>query len=515
MTDHPETARLQEELDRLREEYRTVSSLAMRLSRELDPSALLSAIVTEARRFTRSEAGTLYVRSGQRLAFAIAQNDALDRDHDGKIDELPRFELPIDGNSLAGLAALEKRSLNIDDARNHPSFSRRSSESFRYDVRSMLVVPLVEPDGEVLGVLQLMNGRDPSGEIVPFAARSADLTEVFASHAATALTIAGLYAELEEVFDSLVNYTAAAIDARDPATAGHSSRVAAYSVRIAKQLGDFTEPQLRELRFAGIFHDVGKIGVRECVLTKSPKITDEVMDAIAHRFAAAREAELARGWRVACGDPAHPALRRAKERIAQLAGDVEFVRMLSVPAWVTDEDLARLESLGMARWTDCDGNDRRLIEDDEIEKLSVRRGNLTEAERKEIQSHVQLSWEFLRKLPFPHDLARVPEIAWSHHERMDGSGYPRGISGDQIIPQARVLTVADVFDALTAEDRPYRKSMTPEKALAVIEHEAKAGLYDLRVVEALRTLVAEGHLVPRKGHATDDQQFDAAKEAWT
>ncbi len=515
MAAQEEVARLTAELARLGEEFRTVSSLGMRLSRELDPKSLLPAIVSEARRFTSSEAGTLYVKRGDRLAFAVAQNDALDRDGDGAVDEMPSFELPVDGSSLAGLAASEKRTLNIADAREHASFSRASSDRFKYEVRSMLVVPLVEPDGDVLGVLQLMNGRDAEGAIAPYDERSAELVAILGSHAATALVIAGLYAELQEVFDSLINYTAAAIDARDPCTAGHSSRVAAYAVRLAREMNCLSEPELRELRFAGIFHDVGKIGVRECVLTKSDKIPPEGMEAIGWRFTAACEATLRAGREQAGADDGHPALAAARERARELQDDLAFLRRITSPSWLADDDLARLRRIGAQAFTDASGTTHALLREGETEMLAVRKGNLTDAERREIQHHVQLSYEFLRQMPFPKDLARVPEIAWSHHEKLDGSGYPRGLAGEAISLQARLLTVADVFDALTAEDRPYKKSMTPERALSIIEHEAAQGAYDERVVGALRALVAGGRLVPRAhGQGRDDSPFDASRDAW-
>lgn len=504
---------LHAELERLRAEYRTVAALAMRLSRELDPQALLPAIVTHARQLTRSEAGTLYVRRGDRLAFAVAQNDALDLDHDGKIEVPAGFELPIDGHSLAGLAALEKRSLNIPDVRNHPSYSRGSSKRFRYEVRSMLVVPLIEPDGDVLGVLQLMNARDEAGAFVPYEDRASELCEVLASHAATALVIANLYAEQQQVFDALVGYTAAAIDARDPCTAGHSHRVASYSVAIGREQGGFSELELRELRFAGIFHDVGKIGVRECVLTKSDKLLPETLATISARFAAAREAAIARAFEEACAHPGSDPRETAARALDALEAEFELVCRTSRAGGLAADDRDRIERLAGRTWTDHRGRAHELVTSDELEKLLVPRGSLTNAEREEIQSHVQMSWEFLKQLPFPGDLARVPELAWSHHERMDGTGYPRGLRGDEILPGARILAVADVFDALTAEDRPYKKAMSAARAMRVIEHEAQEGAYDGRSVEMLGRLVRDGRLGLGNG-PSDEPEFDPARDAW-
>lgn len=506
-----DVSRLETDLARLGEEYRTVSTIAMRLARELDPSTLLPAIVTQARQLTRSEAGTLYVRRGENLAFAVAQNDLLDRDRDGAIDDLPSFELPIDSRSLAGLAAVEKRTLNIPDVTAHPAYSRSSSARFRYDVRSMLVVPLIEPDGDVLGVLQLMNARDEQDGPAAYGERAADLCAVLASHAATALVIANLYAEQQQVFDSLVGYTAAAIDARDPCTAGHSSRVATCSVAIAREMGGFSDVELRELRFAGIFHDVGKIGVRECVLTKSDKIEPEGMATIDARYAAACEAAIARAWEAS--DGAGRPREIAAAEIASLQEDLALLHRAKNPGWLSDEDRDRLQEAASRTWRDHQGRTHALIRPDELEKLQVRRGTLTEQERHEIQAHVQMSWDFLSKLPFPKDLERVPELAWSHHERMDGSGYPRGLRGEQILPGARILSVADVWDALTAEDRPYKKAMSGARALQVIEHEAEAGAFDGPVVDALGRLVRSGRIA-QAVVGGDEPAFDAVRDVW-
>jgi len=512
MSDKAEIRRLEAEIALLREEFRSVSELGMRLAGSLDTSALLPAILTEARRFTRSEAGTLYVRRGDKLAFEVAQNDALDHDHDGKV-ELPRLELAMDGSSLAGLAASERRTLNVEDAGRHPSFSRSSRDRFHYEVVSMLVVPLADERG-VAGVLQLMNSRNEAGRIVPYTERSAYLCEVLASHAATAMHVARLHDDLRRVFDSLVHYTAAAIDARDPSTAGHSARVGSYSVALARAMGSFTEEQLREIRFAAIFHDVGKLGVRECVLAKSDKVPPEEMRVIAMRVEAACEAEMARAWKASRGEEGHPAVAAARASCEALMDDLAFLERVKVPSWLDDADVVRLERIAASTWQDWRGGTQSLLNLGELEKLAVRRGNLTESERREIEHHVTLSWRFLQKIPFPPELRQVPEIAYMHHERMDGSGYPRKLKGDEILMQARLITMADVYDALTAQDRPYKKAMSPEKALAVIEHEAGLGLHDQDVVAVLRRLVEKGELTSPHRVVRDDVPFSPQRDAW-
>lgn len=506
-----ELDRLRGEMAALKDQFRTVSDIGLGLASRLDPVELLPDILTAARRLTRSEAGTLYVREGDALVFAVTQNDRLEREGHRAAD-LPSIRLPLDASSLAGLAATERRTLNIEDASKHPSFSKASRARFGYEVVSMLVVPMVDHRGDVLGVLQLLNRQGDAGGPVPYTEGEAYLTSVLASHAASALEIARLHAELNEVFEALVRYTTAAIDARDPCTAGHSARVGAYARLLAEELGGFSRQELREIRIAGIFHDVGKIGVRECVLTKRNRLDDDAMAKVELRFEAAAEAAL--GEALADGGDARAAAERARARREKLAADLEFLRRAAVPQPLTAEDVERLGRIRDDAYSDWRGRRVPLLVEAEHASLSVRRGNLTEAERREIESHVTHSYHFLRQMPFPKDLARVPELAYSHHEKLDGSGYPRGLKGDEIPLAGRILSVVDVFDALTAEDRPYKRPIPAPRAVEILEHETAAGAWDAEVVAALRRLVASGRLRSRVDDASGSSG-SAADDAWT
>lgn len=493
----------------LREQFRVVSHLGMRLATALEPDQLLPEIVTAARQFTGAEGGSLYVREGDELAFAVAQNDRLE---EGAAATLKGLRLRLDGESLAGLAARENRTLNIEDAASHPSHGTEARDAVGYQVKSMLVVPLADDRGEVQGVLQLLNALDESGEAVPFSEQAAYLSGVLASHAATAMRIAGLYQELSEVFQSLVRYTTAAIDARDACTAGHSSRVGALALALGREMGSFDDQELKELRIAGLFHDVGKIGVREPVLTKSDKLTPPEMEVVRQRFSAAAAAWVAEA---SLGDAARTdAVERARARAGTLVDELAFIESINVPGLLRDEDVDRLGELAATTFRTWAGAEQPLLTADELEKLSVRRGNLTDAERADIQSHVVHSYRFLRKIPFPASLARVPEIVYSHHEKMDGSGYPRGLAGEEILLQARILAVVDVFDALTAADRPYKKAMSALRATEVIEAETRAGAWDPDVVAALRRLAESGRLVSRR-RELQGAEPPGEDEAWT
>lgn len=490
-----ELAEVRRETVGLRDRFQVLSDLTLQLATELDPTALLPAVVTAARRLTASEAGSLYVRRGDRLAFAVAQNDRMEPG--GAPGRLPELSLPLDGRSLAGLAAVERRTLNLPDARSHESHSADTAQRFEYEARAMLVLPLIARGGELLGVLQLMNPVDAAGASATYDEAAVWMAGVLASHGATAMSIAGLHAELREVFDAIVRYSAAAVDGRDPCTAGHSSRVAAYARMVAEELGGFSSAELRELRFAGILHDVGKIGVRERVLLKATRVDPEDMAALEARLDAAAERWIGRAWEVAGGDAEHPALVEARARAEALEQDRDFLRRVNGGGWLSAEDEARVRTLAATTSTDWRGREAPLLRPDEAERLLIQKGNLTPRERAEVQEHVSLSYRFLRQIPFPVELARVPELVWSHHERMDGAGYPRRLRGDEILPAARILAAIDVYDALTAADRPYKGAMGPERALQILVRESEQGAWDPDVVAAIGRLIHAGRIRAR------------------
>ena len=504
-------ARAQQELELMREQFRVVSELGMKLATTLEPTTLLPTIVTEARHFTRSEAGSLYVREGDFLVFRVAQNDRLDSEGSA-LDDLPSVKLPMDATTFAGRAAAERRTLTIDDARTDAAHGQRAQQEFHYVVQSMLVVPMVDSRSEVVGVLQLMNALDDRGAIRPYTGHEAWLSTVLASHAATAMGIARLYDELNEVFEALVRYSTSAIDARDPCTAGHSSRVGSYARQVAQAMGTFTDLELREIRFAGIFHDVGKIGVREQVLRKSDKIDAAGVATLEARFAAAAEA----AWRETAGAtgaaPIAAAADSARARVQRLREALEFIKRVNHPAWLEDHDARRIEDLAAETWTDWEGLPHPLLTEAEREALLVRKGNLTESERREIEQHAVMGYKFLTQIPFKSDLARIPELVYCHHEKMNGAGYPRGLKGEEISLQGRILAACDVFDALTAADRPYKKAMAPLRAVEIIEREAEMGYWDREVVAVLRRLV-EGGRFAKQTHGADESPIGAG-DAW-
>jgi response regulator RpfG family c-di-GMP phosphodiesterase len=317
-----------------------------------------------------------------------------------------------------------------------------------------------------------------------------------------AIRNAQLIASIKNLFAALVQYSASAIDARSPHTAGHSRRVAGLSLALADALNrqtdgpyaeiQFTNEEIEELSYAAWLHDVGKIGVKEQVLEKANKLSDTRMELIHTRF---ERIDLAvsldcqnRLLALYRSDEnvtaAAAALEEEKERqLARLEQDLALVVKINAPGWVSDEELARIEEIAALTYRDSDGQMRPYLTEFELKNLSVRKGNLTLEEYREIQSHVIHTQNILANIPFTPELARIPVFAAAHHEMLNGTGYPQGLTGPDIPLQARIIGVADIFDALVAKDRPYKKAMPIDRALNILREEAETGRLDSGLVD--------------------------------
>lgn len=487
------------------------------LSAEPDLDRLLEHILRSARQLVHADAGSLYLlegtgEDGYRLRFLLAQNDSC---------SAPAAEgsLAVDTTSIAGYVALTGRVLSIPDAEAIPgdapySFNRSFDIATGYTTRSVLAVPMSDRRNRSVGVLQLINRkRDPSvvlqsredveRQVVPFTDRDRELLRALASQAAVVIENSRLVLEIQRLFEAFVRAVITAIEQRDPPTSGHSARVAIYSVNLARALEldppetwagiTFSADAIRQLRYAALLHDVGKLGVREQVLTKATKLYPFQDRVIRERFLHARRAlqlaaaeELLHG--IASGAPAPddaslPALEETLRNIEhELEGAFETVQRANDPTVPLDGLRSRLEELARRYFPGPRGEPRPLLEPDELRLLSLDHGNLDEDERREIQFHVVHSTRFLQTLPWPRTLERVPEIVALHHEKLDGSGYPGGVSGASIPLEVRILSIADIYDALTASDRPYRDSLSPERALEILRDEAAGGGLDADLV---------------------------------
>jgi HD-GYP domain-containing protein (c-di-GMP phosphodiesterase class II) len=382
----------------------------------------------------------------------------------------------------------------------------------------VLVVPLKNHNSEVIGVLQLINRkrrreiilRDPEiveREVIGFDDELVDLAATLASQAAVALDNNLLLREIESLFEAFVVASSSAIEDRDPSTSGHSQRVTLLTIELARAINEtregplkdvhFNPAQLKELRYATLLHDFGKIGVREAVLTKSHKIEPHHFEAIKNRVLALRRQREAVGNRrkveflLDDSLPRHRALELVEEidralcvELEQLDSDLELLQTTNNPEVVriTDEEwkqheimLGRLKCLS---YIDERGQTKPILTPEECHALEVRRGSLTPEEFEQIKEHAQLSYEFLERIPWTRNFENIPPIAHAHHERNDGSGYPRGLSEQEIPIGSRIMAIADVFDALTAADRPYKRAMDPKRALEILRQDADAGKLD-------------------------------------
>ncbi len=514
-----EQAEQQAAADRSRYELSQLVATSRALASERDIKKLLAVILESCRQVTGADAGSVYVIEDadpdpqvvkKRLRFMLSQNDSI------KID-LKEFTLPIDNKSIVGQAALSGQAINIADLARAPeagktptySHNRSFDDKTGYRARSMLSVPMHSAMGEVIGVIQLINkkrdatrpltGGGVDGEVIPFDQRAEELASAWAAQAGIALENALLYEEIREMFDGFVNASVIAIESRDPTTSGHSQRVATLSVDLAKKVDGisdgpfsavtFSETQLQQIKYAAVLHDFGKVGVRERVLVKAKKLYEEDRRAVQLRFAYIKKAleveHAERKLRVALELGKEELPVRVAEIDAELGRRMDevdeawsFVNRANEPTVLDQGGFERLVEISRLVYLAPDGELRPYLERDEVAALQVRRGSLTDVERVEIEHHVVHTYNFLRTIPWGKRYADVPRIAAAHHEYLNGTGYPNHIGSGDIPIESRIMTIADIFDALTASDRPYKKAVPIDRALGILESEVKAGKCD-------------------------------------
>lgn len=483
-----------------------LNQIGIALSSEHNLNRLLELIVREARHFTNADGGSIYIREGDKLNFIVAQTASLENKN-GRNGTFQSSYLPLTKESIGGYVAITGEVLNINDAYMIPPtveyrLNREFDRRMGYRTKSMLVVPMKDHKDEIIGVLQLINSMDEDGKVIPFKKEFESLILSLSSQAAVAIQNAKLIEEIRKLFRSLVRYSAKAIDARSPHTAGHSGRVAKYSVKIMEAMNlekegrfakiHFSPQEIEEMRMAGWLHDIGKIGVREAVLEKENKLNEDQMQVIQNRFDTVRALAMIRAERQKCALAQKGKLTKAgeaeiderlSEELKLLDADHEFLLRVARPGFMSEEDRVRLKEIAEKTYVDLRGETNFFLSAFEYENLRVVRGNLTEAEYREIQSHVDQTLAILDKIPFTKDLENIPKYAAAHHEMLDGSGYPRGLIGDQIPLQGRIMAVSDIFDALTASDRPYKKALPLEKSLAILKDEAERGRLDRDIVD--------------------------------
>ena len=512
------------------EQIRCLTQVGMALSAEKRIDKLLSLIIDEARRLTRADGGTLYILSEDRteLRFAIIQNDTLGVRMGGSDGPITWPPVPLhlpDGTAnrshVSAYAALTGEVVDIADVYDAQGFdfdgTRHYDVQSGYRSRSMLVVPMRNHENEIIGVVQLLNAMDKSKrEVRPFSAENRMMAESLASQAAVALSKSRLILDLEALLQSFIRTIAMAVDEKSPYTGGHVRRVATLTMAIAgkinaRQDGPFasthlSEDELEELRYAAWLHDVGKITTPEYVVDKASKLQTifDRMELLRLRAELVRRDREIERLREALG--ADRPLPSAVHAGDDLSDDMAFLESVNRgDAFLSNEQLARLKEIGRLR-VEIDGCPGPFITAEEMENLSIRAGTLNEREREVINDHARMTGKMLSQLPFPRKLAHVAAYAAAHHEKLDGTGYPAGLTRSELPLQARILALADIFEALTASDRPYKKAHTPEAAVAILRDMVSnqaidADLFELFVEEKIYADCATRELLSNRDGA--------------
>ena len=487
--------------------------IGISLSREHNIDRLMEKILREACSVTTADAGSIYITDtndqGEKvLHFRNTRSFSIKTD-------FKEFSIPISPDSIAGYVAMTGESLLIDDCYHIPAqysfaINRSFDENNNYRTKSMLAVAMRDQKDDILGVIQLIN-RKPEPDlllsspevaekqVIPFDERSRNLIGALASQAAVALENYCLYREIENLFEGFVQAAVTAIESRDPTTCGHSERVATLTVGIAEMVNRtntgnlreirFSENQIKEIRYASLLHDFGKVGVRENVLLKAKKLYPHHLELIKRRFNVARQIYrketsrkkmelLLESGRAEYLTGFNQADKALVNKLQMLDEYLQQVITANEPTMMMEENFQRLEEIAGTIIRDNDEGSFHLLDQEEHQVLKIPRGSLTSEERHEIESHVTHSFNFLTKIPWTSELNDIPQIAYGHHEKLDGSGYPTGIRADQICIQTRMMTIADIFDALTASDRPYKPAMPIEKALDILAYEVNEGKLD-------------------------------------
>jgi len=520
-----------------------LNAIGASLSAERDIDRLLEAILTAAKTITRADGGTLYrVTEERTLRFEIVRTSSL-RYYLGGTTGHPVPFYPIqlykDGkpnqSMVAAYAALTGKTVNIADAYTADGFDFSGTRAFDtktgYRSKSFLTVPMRNHDNETIGVLQLINAHEPSsGAIVPFSPSDQRLAESLASQAAIALTNRMLINQLEQLFESFINLINSAIDEKSPYTGGHCQRVPVLTMLLAEAVSETKDGPLRdfhmsekdryELKIAGLLHDCGKVTTPVHIVDKATKL-ESIFDRIQlidTRFEVIkRDAELEalrkkhnfleQKMRMEAAEED----KRLRDRLRQLDDDRKFLHACNIGGErMRDEDVDRVRRIGQYRWRDFAGHEAQFLSEDEVKNLTIRSGTLTEEERKVINHHIVATIRMLEALPWPKHLTKVPEYAGGHHERMDGKGYPKGLTREQMSVQARCMGIADIFEALTAKDRPYKKGKTLSESLEILgrmklNNHVDPDLFDIFVRRKVYRRYAEMFL--------DAEQIDAVDES--
>ena len=505
--------------------------IGVALSSERDIDKLLESILVAAKSITNADGGTLYrMQEGKSLKFEIMRNDSLGIAMGGTSGvPIPFYPVSLydaEGkpvqSMVAAYAVHHDCSVNVADAYTEKGFdfsgTKRFDEKTGYRSKSFLTIPIKNHENEIIGVLQLINAKDHErGVVKPFSEADQRLAESLASQAAIALTNRLLINHLENLFESFIKVINAAIDDKSPYTGGHCERVPALTMMLADAvdrcdagpLSDFTmtDRDRYELKIAGLLHDCGKVTTPVHVVDKATKLQTifDRIELVDTRFEVIKrdvQIELGKG---------HADL---PSRLAEIDADRDFLRRSNIGGEsMKDADIARVREIGRKyRWCGPSGAQADFLSEEEVTNLTIRAGTLTQDERQIINHHITMTIQMLEALPWPKHLSNVVEYAGGHHERMDGKGYPKGLTREQMSVQARCMGIADIFEALTARDRPYKKGKTLSEALTILGKFKLNGhidpdLFDVFMWEKVYEKYAAEFMQPEQVDAVDPQQI--------
>ena len=497
--------------DGLQNQIKKLVEIGRALSAERNLDKLLEMIVDEARSFTNADAGTLYIREDSFLKFKILQNDSMKTRMGGSSNNPITFPpVELKESNVSAYVAIKDVSVNIPDVYYSDLFDftgpKKFDEATKYRTKSMLVVPMKNHEDDVIGVLQLINAQDKqTDEVIPFSADFENLINSLASQAAVAITNVKLIQDMEHLFSSFVKVMATAIDEKSPVTAGHIKRVADMTMVMAETLNNkkegpfadvhFDADQMHELKTAAWMHDIGKVTTPVQIVEKGKKL-ETLFDRVHYlglKFLYLAKDMEAEGFKKkaellekgASEDEIRQLENETEKRVREIMDTREFVISCNEPGEFMDNDkIERLQQIAKMNYTE-NGEQLPLINEDEFLNLSIRKGSITEAERKKMQDHAAVTLKMLEQIPFTKKLKNIPHFAGSHHEFLNGKGYPKGLKGDEIPLEGRMLAVLDITEALTASDRPYKKAMPLAQAFKILGFMVKDGELDGEIVDLL------------------------------
>lgn len=516
------------------------SEIGLALSKEKDMNKVLEMIIDEGRRITNADGGTLYmvIDEGTRLKFEIMQTVSKNIRFGGTSpNPVPEAIYPIklynpetgepNYHMVSAYVGLTGETMNIEDAYEAEGFDFSGMKAFDqkndYRSKSFLTVPLKNHLDEIIGVIQLLNAQDPDTvEIVPFSKDKQMLVESLCSQAAVTITNKQLIQQLEDLFESFIRVIAAAIDAKSPYTGGHCQRIPVITEMIAEAINRtkegpladvyFDDESMRELLISAWLHDTGKVATPVHVVDKSTKLETiyDRIHGVTSRFEILKRdeeirllKEKQRLEREGKSDEIPEVEKQFKERLSQLDDDRDFLETVNIGGeFLSPEKEERIETIAAYKWQH-NGETRNFLTDEEVGNLSISRGTLTPEERKIINDHMVVTIDMLDKLPWPKDLKNVPLYAAAHHEKLDGTGYPKGMNHKELPVQPRIMTIADIFEALTAKDRPYKKGRTLSQSIKIMtfmrnDHEIDPDIFDIFLKEKVYEEYAQQYLPPEQ-----------------